>query len=65
MTSESGILNSTTKKHIAEGVLAFSSSVIKAEIATELPGAAQHCCNLSGASDFNKERYLRRSKGTR
>lgn len=55
MTSESGKLNSATIKHIAEGVVAFSSSAIKAEIARELPGVAQYCCNISGARDLQRK----------
>lgn len=65
MTSETGKLSSATIKHIAEWVLAFSSSAINAEFATELPGVAQHHCDISGASGYNKERYLRWRKGTR
>lgn len=63
-TSESGKLNSATIKRIAEGVLAFSISAINAEIATKLPGVAQHCCTISGANDFNEKKVLKRRKGT-
>lgn len=64
MTSETEKLSSATIKRIAEGVLAFSSSAINAEFATELPGVAQHRCDISGASGYNKDRYSRRRKGT-